>query len=265
MRVKTVHRKALNYKRYIKRRAQVADCGEEIRDPCAVFDQEGNLLCIYDMLEADTDGLAEDLGQVKYTETTRTNGLVTRSRIFGYQPRLERRQRPFCNHTTLANDAPRVEGKLRGLADLLTEKYFATAPDTAAKHMEMTDKVLDEWRMGESLFTSGIINKNNALAYHFDAGNFENVLSCMLVLRKDMDGGWLCVPEINIRFFLRNNALFLFDGQRILHGVTPMEATSEQAYRFSVVYYSLRGMWKCMTMTEELARARQLELERLKK
>ena len=87
----------------------------------------------------------------------------------------------------------------------------------------------------------------------------------MLVLKKDMEGGWLCIPEINTRFLLKNNSLFMFDGQKLLHGVSPMNERSEDAYRFSIVYYSLKGMWKCLTLTEELLRARELELSKLKK
>ena len=40
--------------------------------------------------------------------------------------------------------------------------------------------------------------------------------------------------------------------------------TEDDAYRFSIVYYSLKGMWKCLTLTEELLRSRKLELDKLK-
>lgn len=265
MKIKTVHKKNLNYKKYVKRRASTDDCLNEITEPCKIFDQDGNLLCVYDMLGVDTGELVEELKKVEYSKTTRTGGLVTTSRIFGFQPRLERRQRAFCNQTSLAKDNPKVEGMLRGLAATISKNYFQSAPEVFEEHKKLFNDVEEEWRIKDSLFTSGIINKNNPLSYHFDSGNFNNVLSCMIVLRNNIEGGWLCVPEINTRFMLKNNSLFMFDGQKILHGVSPMEGSDEDSYRFSIVYYSLRGMWKCLTLTEELLRARKLELDKLRK
>ena len=265
MKIIVLNKKKINYKNYVKRRASTDDCLIEITEPCKVFDQNNNLVCVYDMVGKDTTELANELKSMKYSETTRTGGLVTTSRIFGFQPRLERRQRAFCNQTSLAKDNPKAEGMLRSLASRISKKYFSIAPEIYKNHKELLKKVIDEWQMPGSLFTSGIVNKNNPLAYHFDSGNFKEVLSCMLVLREDMDGGWLCVPEINARFLLKNDSLFMFDGQKILHGVSPMNSTSNKGYRFSIVYYSLKGMWKCLTLSEELLRARRLELDKLKK
>jgi len=264
MKIQVVNRRKINYKNYVKRRASTDDCLIEVTEPCKVFDQNNELVCVYDMLGMDTDSLVDELKVMNYSQTTRTGGLVTTSRIFGYQPRLERRQRAFCNQTSLARENSKAEGMLRGLASEITKRYIASAPEIADNHQELLDKVIDEWRMPDSLFTSGIVNKNNPLSYHFDSGNFENVLSCMLVLREDMEGGWLCVPEINTRFLLKHNSLFMFDGQKIMHGVSPMKPTSDKGYRFSIVYYSLKGMWKCLTLNEELLRARQIELDKLK-
>ena len=265
MKLKTVKKRKINYKDYVRRRASVDDCLNEITEPCKVFDQEGNLVCIYGMLNADTTDLVEELKNVNYHTSTRTGGLVTTSRIFGFQPRLERRQRSFCNQTSLCKEHPTTEGILRNLASKISDQYLTNAPDIYENHKEMFSEVLEEWKIQGSLFTSGIINKNNPLSYHFDSGNFDKVLSCMLVLRKDMEGGWLCVPEIDTKFLLKHNSLFMFDGQSLLHGVTPMSEASEDAYRFSIVYYSLKGMWKCLTLTEELLRSRKIELEKLKK
>lgn len=266
MKIKNIRRKEINYKNYVKRRASTDDCLNAVTEPCKIFDEKGELVCIYGMLNSDTTELVEELKNVNYQTTTRTGGLLTTSRIFGFQPRLERRQRSFCNQTSLNKEHPKTEAILRGLASSISEQYFAQAPEVYENHKEMFSEVLEEWKIQDSLFTSGIINKNNPLNYHFDSGNFENVLSCMLVLRKNMEGGWLCVPEIDTRFLLKNNSLFMFDGQKLLHGVSPMSEmeTEDDAYRFSIVYYSLKGMWKCLTLTEELLRSRKLELDKLK-
>ena len=57
----------------------------------------------------------------------------------------------------------------------------------------------------------------------------------------------------------------MFDGQGLVHGVTPVEAGEDAVYRYSVVYYSLRMMWQCLTTWEEVERARVLKTKREQK
>jgi hypothetical protein len=38
----------------------------------------------------------------------------------------------------------------------------------------------------------------------------------------------------------------------LLHGVTPIKRLSEDAFRFTVVYYSLKQMWNCETVRGEV-------------
>ncbi len=54
----------------------------------------------------------------------------------------------------------------------------------------------------------------------------------------------------------------MFDGQSILHGVTPINKVSPKGYRFSIVYYTLKRMWQCLEVDEELVRVRQKKTER---
>ena len=48
--------------------------------------------------------------------------------------------------------------------------------------------VRPEWRIPGTIFTSGIINKNNPLRYHRDAGNFPRLWSCMYAIAADCGG-----------------------------------------------------------------------------
>lgn len=263
MQIVTLPRRQLNFRDFIRRGALDDDVGRAITEPCKVFDKSGTLVAIYDELEADTSALVETLHKVRYQTSTRTGGLVTTSRIFGSAPRLERRIRHYCNRTSLAREQPQENAVVCGFGKAISERYRLMAPEVHGKHAHLVGNVKPEWMIPGSVFTSGIINKNNALHYHFDAGNFEHVLSAMLVLRKGMSGGWLVLPEFDVRFLLKNNAIFMFDGQEIIHGVTPMKKEEEGAYRYSIVFYSLKGMWKCLTLTEELANARQIERSKL--
>ena len=48
----------------------------------------------------------------------------------------------------------------------------------------------------------------------------------------------------------------MFEGQNILHGVTPFEKLSSDSFRVTIVYYSLKEMWKCLEVDDEIVRAR---------
>jgi hypothetical protein len=84
----------------------------------------------------------------------------------------------------------------------------------------------------------------------------------MIVLRHESAGGTLAVPEFDVRFALPHNSLLMFDGQQLLHGVTPIILKEEDSVRFSIVFYSLKQMWNCLTVTDEVIRARKRRMER---
>lgn len=126
----------------------------------------------------------------------------------------------------------------------------------------MTEK---DYVIQDSAFTSGIINKNNPLKYHFDRGNFVDVWSNMLVFKHRIEGGFLSCPEFDIGFELKHNSLLMFDGQGILHGVTPIKRHGPESYRYSIVYYSMRQMWQCRPLGEEIDRIRKKKTERERK
>lgn len=54
----------------------------------------------------------------------------------------------------------------------------------------------------------------------------------------------------------------MFDGQGLLHGVTPIFKKTARAVRYSIVYYSMRQMWNCLPITDELIRIRKKKAER---
>lgn len=262
MQVIQLEKRPIRFQDFIKRRAQAEDCTNIITEPCVVMDGDKRV-CIYDELREDTSALASALRRVKYQTTTRTNGLKTTSRIFGYSPRNILRK-DFCGATSLATEAPGIHELIGQFAKIITNHYREKSPEVFDRHFELVEKTKKEWVIPGSVFTSGIINKNNPLKYHFDTGNFKDVYSCMLVLRRNVEGGLLCLPEYDTSFLLKNNALFMFDGQNILHGVTPMTTVGD-GYRYSLVFYALRQMWKCLTVDEEIARIRTLKMQRERK
>lgn len=265
MKTLILKRKSLPFKEYIKRSALETDYKTLIEEPTVIIDEDdGKIKIIYDqLLDFDTSDIVGALQGIRYDEGMRTRGLKSRSRIFGYRPRHEMRG-DFCSVASLAKENPMQHAVIASLGPRLEEYYRKYDEVMYARHLKITgENVKKNYRInGGSVFTSGIINKNNPLKYHFDTGNFNEVYSCMIVFKKDVDGGFLSVPEYDIAFRLPNNSIFLFDGQGILHGVTPIRHTGMEAYRYSIVYYSLKRMWQCLEVDEELARFREKKTRR---
>lgn len=253
----------IDYRTFIKRSAQETDFDTLIKEPCVVKDETGKVLIIYDYLDIDTSNVVNALRSTTYHEGQRARGLVSRSRIFGYRPRLEMLG-DFCSTTSMAHEHPTEHAIVTGFALELEEYYKRYYQEGYERHKGLSEaKVKKSYRIGgKSIFTSGIINKNNPLKYHFDTGNFKDVYSAMVVFKGGIEGGYLCCPEYRIAFELPHNSIFLFDGQGIMHGVTPIKFQDANSYRYSVVYYSLKRMWQCLELDEELARVRQKKTRR---
>jgi len=263
MKLKTVEvtKKELDLKDWVQRSAQERDCATLIDFPCRVV-SEGKTIIIYDHPDIFTEDVEQALVEIDYHKTERSRGLKTRSRIFGFMPRINFRN-PFCSAASLAREQPTQHSTICELGTRLSTVYLSGAPEMFKKHLGITsEKIKPEYQIEDTPFTSGIINKNNPLKYHYDAGNFKEVYSCMMVFKKNVDGGFLSCPEYDIAFKLPNKAVFLFDGQGILHGVTPIHYKSANSYRYSIVYYSMQQIWKCLTITDELARVRRVKAER---
>lgn len=257
-------RREINLSEY-KRGAVASDCATLVKDTTTV-QVAGRTVAVYytNLREPIIDQIRAVLPAVKTGKNTRTGGLITNSRIFGYAPRNHLRKHP-CRAVTMAAEQPQAHAVIASGAEVVARYYEDSMPEVAAAHRRLTsERVKSEYMLGSSMFTSGIVNKNNPLQYHFDSGNFGNCCSAMLGFKSDTSGGELCVPELDIRFEISDRSLLLFDGQGLLHGVTPIQLQSPRAMRFTVVYYALQQMWNCETINDEMVRQRlrRLEIER---
>lgn len=263
---KTIEKKTreVDLDKFIKRTAKDSDVSEIINEPLTIT-KDGQERLVYRKLDFDIEEYRDALQRIKYPKTTRTNGLTTQSRIFGYSPRNAIRN-DFCSSTSLINDHPDEHEKIIEMGKKLAGIYLQNAPTIYGRHKEITkDNVKEEYHIPGTPFTSGIINKNNQLKYHFDTGNFKKVYSCMIAFKSGCKGGHLILPEYDIGLEIADGTVLLFDGQEILHGVTPFELESEDSHRFTVVFYSLERMWDCLTVDEEIARIRNKKTERERK
>lgn len=245
------------------RGARDDDYAALIDEPTVIYEHDRPVI-VYLELETDAAELKAALQQVKYDRAPRTDGLVTTSKVFGFLPRNTIR-RDFCTSANLAYSQPELNDIVCRYAAEVERLYAPHNPALHTQHRDLTGKVLPDYRIGDTVFTSGIINKNNPLKYHFDKGNFSDVWSCMLVFKHRVAGGYLSCPQYDVAFALKDNSLLMFDGQQILHGVTPIERLADDSYRYSVVYYSMHQMWNCDPIGSEIQRIKMIKTTRERK
>lgn len=260
MKTITLNKKPIAYKDFVRRSALESDYDTLITEDCVLV-EDGKIRAIYLKVPGISDEIVPYLKALRYDETTRTSGLKTRSRIFGFMPRIVMRS-DYCRVANIASESPKASHALEVLAQKINELYRFWNPILHAKHLELAKKVRGDYLIPGTLFTSGIINKNNFLKYHFDAGNFRKVASVMVGVKSHVTGGHLAMPEYGVALEIAHDSVTIFDGQDILHGVTPFQLQHRDGYRYTIVYYSLAKMWNCGALKDELARIRQVKLER---
>jgi len=264
MKVIEIQPKKVDLKKYKMRPALEDDCSELVDYDCLVTVNGSPRILYCSIEDALTMSLRWAVKTIDYLVDNRTSGLKSSSSIFGYSPRIPLRH-DFCTSTAMSRNFPKQHYIICGFAKELIKLYECFFSETLERHYQHCNlKVKDEWKLPGTPFTSGIVNKNNPLKYHHDAGNFKNVLSNMIVLKRGVEGGRLACPEFDIKFECADNHVVIFDGAEILHGVTPIikPQDDESSYRYSVVYYSLEQMWNCENINEEVKRIRKVKKQR---
>lgn len=220
---------------------------------------------VYLTLGEDLSAVRGAFERIRYIDDYRTAGLKTNSRTIGYLPRVALR-RDFCTATSLANESPADHTAAVSAARIAAFHYAQHNPAGYATHLAAAqEKIKPEWRLFDTPFTSGIINDNNPLKYHFDSGNIKGVWSAMFGFKRHIQGGYLHLPEYGVALEIADNSLSLFNGQGLIHGVTPITKTAPDAHRFTCVFYSLQAMWRCEGIDDELKRIQRVRSERERK
>lgn len=187
---------------------------------------------------------------------------VTRSTTFGYSPRAAINLRDGCRASQFMRDEEDREAVLDDAATALRNMMVDIDPALAEADRTALSAIERDWFIGDQeLWTSGVINQSSTLPYHRDRFNFPT-WSAMPVLRRGMDGGHLHIPEYDATIACRDGWAVFFPGHDLVHGVTPMTPRVRDGYRYSVVYYALKGMKDCHTAAAETAYARRRRTER---
>lgn len=99
------------------------------------------------------------------------------------------------------------------------------------------------WRIGETPWTSGVLNGTTAMPYHKDKGNEPHTGSAMWVMRDKVSGGHLHIPELDTVVMCPHGTLLIFFGDMFWHGVTQINNINlPGAARYSMVAYAKRAM-----------------------
>lgn len=252
-------------KQWVKRTAYDEDYNTFIKNDFILKENGVPIIVYLKIPDFPSQQFLDVLSRVKYLRGKRTTGTRTYSKIFGNMPR-ETIRKDYCSSTALAYEDPVGNKLICDYASELTKYYKKYCPQIFDYHRRMVQgNIRPEWVLEDSVFTSGIINKNNPLKYHFDRGNIRNAFSNMICLKKDCDGGHLSIPEFKLGLDISDKSLLIFDGQSLLHGVTPFKLTTSKGYRYTLVYYTLQQMWICQSPAEELERIKKRKTDREKR
>lgn len=136
-----------------------------------------------------------------------------------------------------------------------TDKFFKQhAPERYAAQAKIASKTHQDFLIPGTHFSTLTINKNFRTAYHRDAGNLPEGISCMTVIRAGKwTGANLVFPQYRVAAKLDTADMIIFDPHE-LHGNTPLFKLSPDAVRCSIVYYFRDKIQHCLSAEEELGR-----------
>ena len=126
---------------------------------------------------------------------------------------------------------PFLQSLDNGFKELLPKRWAA--------QREAADKIDPEFLVPGTVFTTITVNKTFRTAAHYDAGDFSDGLSNLLVLSNNgnYSGGYLVLPEIRVAINVRPGDLLLVNNHECMHGNTPIVLNDEEAERISLVCY----------------------------
>ena len=208
------------------------------------------------MNNADCAWLMSRLAKVEFGRSARTGRMASTSRTFGYMPRRALYQ-DFCYSSRFNSDYPPIARRLFGLAKRAGDELEKHNPVVAGMQSAvLEEQVLEQWKLPGGMFSSGIINKDTALMYHRDAGNYDGSWSAMLGLKDGIreNTGMLVVPELLMAFQIGLGSLTMFAGKEWYHAVTPIQHSRHDGVRYTIVFYPLQQMCHCGTVEQEVAR-----------
>lgn len=163
---------------------------------------------------------------------------------------------PYCRACAWNLKNPEAWSKLFPMAKEVDDLFKKHASDRYKNQMRVAQKSHPDFLIPGTFFSTLTVNKNFRTAYHRDAGNLPDGISCMTVIRKGKwSGANLVFPEYRVGVKLDSHDMIIFDPHE-LHGNTPLIKLSKDAVRCSIVYYFRDKIQHCRSAKEELSIAK---------
>jgi hypothetical protein len=153
---------------------------------------------------------------------------------------------------------PFLKSLAKGFKEMMPKRY--------SNQMAAAKKIDPEFLVPGTPFTTITVNKTFRTAAHYDAGDFTEGLSNLLVLSNDgkFTGGYLIAPEYRIAVNVRPGDLLLINNHEVMHGNTPI-VCEEGSERISLVVYFREKMLELGSKEYEDCRYAFIESRRTNK
>ena len=140
-------------------------------------------------------------------------------------------------------------------------------PQRWSNQRAAADKIDPAFLVPGTVFTTITVNKTFRTAAHYDAGDFTDGLSNLLVLSNNgnYSGGYLVLPEVRIAINVRPGDLLLVNNHECMHGNTPIVMHDDVAERISLVCYLREKMLELGSKEYEDHRFNYVECRRKNK
>lgn len=167
---------------------------------------------------------------------------------------------PYGRPTAYTEHHPELFKRAYPFLQSLNKGFKELLPWRWANQRGVANKIDSRFLVPDTVFTTITVNKTFRTAAHFDAGDYQDGLSNLLVLGSgEYTGGYLVFPEYRIAVNVRPGDLLLVNNHEVLHGNTPIVLDHPKAERISVVCYFRENMLKLKSYEYENLRRQFVE------
>lgn len=173
---------------------------------------------------------------------------------------------PYCRLTAFtANNSKKFE-KAIPFIEVISQKFQELVPGRFEVQKEAISRVDQEFKVGNSVYSTITVNKNYRTAAHRDAGDFKEGFGNLTTLSNgpDWDGCYLVFPEYRAAVDVRPGDLLLAELHSI-HGNTEISSPNDDHERISVVCYMREKIVECGSKLYEDTRYNFIESRRKNK
>jgi hypothetical protein len=201
-------------------------------------------------------GCVQAFRTIKRGKVARASGIESASNTYGFAAPNAMMRRNIPAPSAWALTDPVGHAKLEDFARWAWRHFVEVMPDPIVQRMvEVRDSLHPAWRIADSPWTSGIANDTASLHYHRDRNNVRDTFSVMLGARSGVRGGHLHIPEYGVALPVNDRDVSWFRGVELVHGVTPMSRVRSDSFRYTYVWYPVRGFVGKGSPDEELRKA----------